>query len=136
MWHIAASAALFSHYLLRFLLLSLLTDSDCAPGLVCFRRNAFEAVPGCIGGENSDSYSDFCVFDPYGDGYFPPTETPTIAPTVTARPSLSPLDPIPLQDFGGTPPASRLPLQLCQGDVSYKLLLLTACLGCCLPKVF
>jgi hypothetical protein len=91
-------------------------DSDCQPGLLCNRREAGEEVQGCLGGRDNDQNTDFCVFDPYGDGYFPPTDSPSLAPTLTAKPSLSPLDPQPLWDFGGTPPAAKLPLGLCQGD--------------------
>ena len=90
--------------------------TDCADGLICYRRDAFEHVPGCLGGEKSSGTSDFCVFDPYGPGYFVPTEPPTHAPTITNRPTLSALDPRPLRGFGGNPPPEHLPLGLCQGD--------------------
>jgi hypothetical protein len=91
-------------------------DSDCANGLRCHRRSAFDAIPGCIGGLTDDSNSDYCVFDPYGDGYFEPTPAPTPAPTVTARPSYSPLPLRALTDYGGTPDESLFPLQICEGD--------------------
>ena len=90
--------------------------TDCAPGLFCHRRDAFEAVPGCIGGEHDGTNTDYCIFDPYGDGYSGPTPQPSSAPTMTARPSLTPLPPMPLKDFGGDPPKDRFPLKLCQGD--------------------
>ena len=39
------------------------TDRDCGPGLICYQRLApNEAVPGCAGGEEDDSVTDFCVF--------------------------------------------------------------------------
>lgn len=88
--------------------------TDCAPGLICFQRDAFEEVPGCIGGGQDYTNTDYCVFDPFGAGYDGPTLPPTTSPTVTARPTITPLTPIPLTDFGGTPPS--MPLQLCQGD--------------------
>lgn len=90
--------------------------SDCAPGLICYRRDALDPVPGCLGGENDDTNTDYCVFDPFGTGYVVPTEEPTGAPTITNRPTLVPLVPIPLTDFGGTPPADKFPLEFCQGD--------------------
>jgi len=91
-------------------------SEDCAPGLICHLRSANEAVPGCIGGEDLDGDSDFCVFDPFGPGYTPPTEAPTLSPTETSKPTIDPLPPKPLQDFGGTPPLAAFPLQRCQGD--------------------
>jgi hypothetical protein len=91
-------------------------NTDCAPGLICTRRGPLEEVPGCFGGESDITNTDYCVFDPYGDGYSVPSPVPTSAPTVTARPSLIPLPLKKLQDFGGDPPADKFPLQLCQGD--------------------
>jgi len=90
--------------------------TDCAPGLICYRREPLGGVPGCIGGEGDDSNTDYCVFDPFGSGYTPPTQDPTSSPTITARPTLVPLPNQPLVDHGGTPPASVMPLQLCEGD--------------------
>lgn len=37
------------------------TDFDCRDGLLCFQRNAFGSVPGCAGGEDDSSNSDFCI---------------------------------------------------------------------------
>lgn len=88
--------------------------TDCAPGLVCHQRDAFDAAPGCIGGESDPTNTDYCVFDPYGPGYSTPTAQPTNTPSITARPTITPLNPIPLIDYGGTPPS--MPLQLCEGD--------------------
>jgi hypothetical protein len=62
---------------------------DCAPGLYCFQRNAFQSAPGCsddsewIGNE-----TDVCVTVPHGK----------------------------LLDYGGSPPIERKPLGECQGD--------------------
>jgi hypothetical protein len=55
-------------------------DEDCEGDLVCFQRDAGDAVPSCSGGEASDSDSDFCI-DPNwesGQGSSPP---PTAAPS-------------------------------------------------------
>jgi hypothetical protein len=89
---------------------------DCAIGLICHRREANEAAPGCIGGEDSDSSSDFCVFDAFGPGYNPVTDAPTLSPTKTNSPTITPLPPQPVVDFGGSPPLTAFPLQRCQGD--------------------
>ncbi|KAL3909150.1 MAG: hypothetical protein SGILL_008201 [Bacillariaceae sp.] len=89
---------------------------DCAPGLICHRREANEEVPGCIGGADLDGGSDFCIFDPFGEGYFPPTDTPSAAPTSTPKPTIAQLPPRPLIDFGGTPPIEKFPLRRCEGD--------------------
>jgi len=91
-------------------------STDCAEGLICHRRDPYEEVPGCIGGEQDETNTDYCVFDPFGEGYHVPTDSPTSEPTITARPSLTPLPPKALRDFGGDPPTDELPLQLCEGD--------------------
>jgi hypothetical protein len=91
-------------------------STDCAEGLICHRRDPYEAVPSCVGGEGDETNTDYCVFDVFGEGYFVPTETPTAAPTITARPSLTPLPQKILRDYGGTPPVDKFPLQLCEGD--------------------
>ena len=90
--------------------------TDCAPGLVCHQRDPYEDVPGCIGGEADETNTDYCVFDPYGEGYSFPTDPPTSAPTITQLPTLNPLQPKPLTDYGGDPPFEKFPLQLCEGD--------------------
>ena len=36
-------------------------DSDCAFNLVCFQRDGGETVPGCLGGNDDYSKSDYCV---------------------------------------------------------------------------
>ena len=63
-------------------------NSDCAPELVCFQRDANEPVPGCIGGENDGSKTDFCVFE---SATLHPTESPSDSPIgePSATPSLS-----------------------------------------------
>ena len=91
-------------------------ETDCAPGLLCHQREGFQAVPGCIGGETDSTSTDYCVFDPFGSGYAPPTLTPTGAPSITSRPTIEPLPAQPLVDYGGTPPASNMPLKICEGD--------------------
>ncbi|CAJ1954158.1 unnamed protein product [Cylindrotheca closterium] len=37
------------------------TNDDCIGDLICFQRNEHEAVPGCIGGENDGSRTDYCI---------------------------------------------------------------------------
>lgn len=106
----------FLAFVLPILIVLDFISADCAKGLICHQRDAFESVPGCIGGESDSTLTDYCVFDPYGPGYTVPTVQPTGAPTITARPSLTPLPRQPLRDFGGTPPDDKFPLQLCEGD--------------------
>ncbi|CAJ1939721.1 unnamed protein product [Cylindrotheca closterium] len=48
-------------------------DSDCARGLMCFQRNANTLVPGCSGGLEDSSRSDYCI----------PVELPPLAVTET-----------------------------------------------------
>lgn len=92
-----------------------LTD-DCASGLICHRRDSNDPAPGCIGGEEDDGSSDYCVFDPFGPGYNVPTDSPTSFPTKTDGPTISSLLPKAAVDFGGTPPLTAFPLERCQGD--------------------
>jgi hypothetical protein len=48
-------------------------DSDCAPGLMCFQRNHNTEVPGCSGGLEDDSNTDYCI----------PIEQPSLVETNT-----------------------------------------------------
>eukprot|EP00529_Nitzschia_sp_RCC80_P003057 CAMPEP_0113452454 /NCGR_PEP_ID=MMETSP0014_2-20120614/6854_1 /TAXON_ID=2857 /ORGANISM="Nitzschia sp." /LENGTH=1126 /DNA_ID=CAMNT_0000343825 /DNA_START=1476 /DNA_END=4856 /DNA_ORIENTATION=- /assembly_acc=CAM_ASM_000159 len=79
-------------------------NEDCAPGLMCHRREAFGTIPGCIGGEEDSSTNDYCVFDPFGPGYEAPTpeepetteipdatttEAPVTAPTEVPVPAIT-----------------------------------------------
>ncbi|CAJ1961945.1 unnamed protein product [Cylindrotheca closterium] len=66
------------------------TSLDCQPGLVCYQRNAFDPVPGCSGGEDVSSSTDFCVKDVYAKD---PTGTPTDSPSKqpTRLPSKPPI---------------------------------------------
>jgi hypothetical protein len=61
-------------------------DGDCAGGLKYFERDGLTSVPGCSG--SGISNHDYCIYPIYPE----------------------------LKDFGVTPPASQLPLQLCEGD--------------------
>ena len=44
------------------------TNNDCAGDLVCHQRDEYEPVPGCSGGEQNDSKTDYCVRPSGGDG--------------------------------------------------------------------
>ena len=69
-------------------------DLDCAPGLVCFQRDDFEAVPGCCGGEYDSTANDYCVPGPPTPGPTArPTKMPTSRPTdrPTPRPTPRPI---------------------------------------------
>jgi hypothetical protein len=66
-------------------------SSQCDEGLICYLRDANEAVPGCIGGETDISMSDYCIVDPN----FPvPTTSPT-PPSPTPEPTAAPTTPAP-----------------------------------------
>jgi hypothetical protein len=101
-------------------------DSDCLPGLVCFQREATrQTVPGCLGGEEDESLTDYCVYaesdgvsgvDNPGDvGTASPVASASNAPPVT--PALPTSDSgIPLNPIGWSPPPDQKPLGLCEGD--------------------
>ena len=61
---------------------------------MCFQKGTFTAVPGCEGGENDASKTDYCVKDPGSNpSPTPPPQTlrPTPAPqSTTPRPTLQP----------------------------------------------
>ena len=68
------------------------------------------AVPGCLGGEQEMSRTDFCVASPNtGPSVAPqaPPMLPTKAPTGAPKKLVS---------YGGTPPSNAFPLQQCEGD--------------------
>ena len=64
--------------------------ADCAPGLYCFQRNAFQSAPGCSDSDFNwfGNETDVCVTTPYGK----------------------------LLNYGGSPPIERKPLGECEGD--------------------
>jgi len=72
-------------------------DNDCAGDLVCYQRDEYEAVPGCIGGEQGASKTDYCVRPSgAGDGgvrdagVVTPTPPPSSsAPTISSAPTVS-----------------------------------------------
>ena len=39
----------------------LVSPTQCDTGLVCYQREPGEEVPGCAGGEDADSHTDYCV---------------------------------------------------------------------------
>jgi hypothetical protein len=39
-------------------------DIDCEGGLICWQRDSGDSVPGCEGGEDDDSRTDYCIVDP------------------------------------------------------------------------
>jgi hypothetical protein len=83
-------------------------DSHCQEGLYCFQRNNFQAVPGCNGGESDPSRTDYCVYKQPPE----PTQSPVSTPTETP----SPLKTGKLTSYGASPPASKFPLGICEGD--------------------
>ena len=108
-------------------------DSHCGDGLYCFQRKEFQMVPGCKGGDSDSSRTDYCVYKP--ETAPPPVSTSHLAPSPTLTPVSTPFpEPAPtetasptnapsgfaaavkLTSYGGSPPASKFPLQICQGD--------------------
>ena len=63
------------------------TDLQCADGLMCFQRNGFTPVPGCLGSGKQDY--DYCI-----------KKQPTNM----------------LKDYGASAHVNHSPLQLCEGD--------------------
>ncbi len=62
-------------------------DDDCKGNLVCFQRDKNEAVPGCDGGEDDGTPTDYCIADPSQ-----PTRAPSVSTdgtTVNADSSLT-----------------------------------------------
>lgn len=51
------------------------SNNDCVGDLICFQRNGNAAVPGCIGGENDGSRTDYCVSP---SSSVPPPQTPEL----------------------------------------------------------
>ena len=122
-------------------------DSDCAGGLKCFQRNDLTPVPGCSG--NGKSSYDYCIYPELkGFGFTPPASqlplqlwegdcdndsdcagglkcfqrddlTPVPGCSGNGRSSYDYCIYPELKDFGITPPASQLPLQLWEGDCDY-----------------
>jgi hypothetical protein len=37
------------------------SNSDCRGDMVCFQRNENDPVPGCVGGEDDGSRTDYCI---------------------------------------------------------------------------
>jgi hypothetical protein len=78
-------------------------DSHCGTGLKCFQRNAFEAVPGCTGGEQDATTSDYCIrsedFQDATDIFVPSSPPTQFVGNLTVVPE----------------PINR-PLRLCEGD--------------------
>ena len=88
------------------------SDRDCADYLICFQRTRFTPVPGCSGGSNDGSLSDYCV-------RLSDTDTDDTAPNNQVE--------VRNEGTGGRLPAIRkvgnnifkpntYPLDLCEGD--------------------
>ena len=76
------------------------SDIDCRAGLQCFERNErFEAVPGCMGGENDWSLTSYCVDEPN------PADSPP------SSPQFPDIFSYPSDDF----PSDGIPLGRCEG---------------------
>ena len=90
------------------------TDSECLPGLICYQRDSFQAVPGCIGGEGDSSKTDYCTYAPGG------SPTPQVTPRPTLKPTSKPINfpsPAPqamaFVEFMGNGKAALFPVCVC-----------------------
>ncbi|CAB9516450.1 expressed unknown protein [Seminavis robusta] len=63
-------------------------DTECEEGLVCHERDALEPVPGCLGGDEDESRTDYCIQS--ADWSENPTGSPTVSPTYGPTASMSP----------------------------------------------
>ena len=79
------------------------SNKDCQNGLVCFQRNGGEEVPGCVGGRDNASSTDFCIKDPRSTPK--PTPAPIPVPTMAPNGSTNKLK-----------WSVNFPLGLCEGD--------------------
>lgn len=99
-------------------------DSDCDDGLICFQKGSNTRVPGCEGGDSDNSRTDYCIYKEEERPFTTPSTPPPQEPTSATKPTPPPIsNPNPssgfypeLVSFGGSPPAFRFPLGLCQGD--------------------
>lgn len=73
-------------------------DSECQGSLICHQRDAFEEIPGCIGGRQDSSLTDYCI-DPNGLSDRGATVLPTITPST----------PLPTMALIDTPKPTRAP---------------------------
>ncbi|CAB9516748.1 expressed unknown protein [Seminavis robusta] len=70
-------------------------DEDCGDGLICYDRGPLDAIPGCLGGEEDSSRTDYCILDPSQESQSPttsmsPSVSPSTAPSRYSAPSSSP----------------------------------------------
>ena len=92
-------------------------DGHCAGSLVCFERNKdeYKDVPGCSGGSNDGSRTDYCI-DPNDLGGGGGTTTaPTKQAPSTSVPTISPVQqpvstPAPIQPNGSTSSPTSQPV--------------------------
>jgi len=105
-------------------------DSDCKPGLVCFSRQTSRvAVPGCAGGEQDSTLTDYCTYPeikPVDENdaiirkveSLPPTQSPSKSPTKSPTEPPTTIvedEPIPLNGISWSPPGNQK-LGRCEGD--------------------
>jgi len=102
-------------------------DDDCIPGLICYsRESAKVSVPGCKGGEEDTTLTDYCAYPPLSS-----VESSAVIRKVTPAPIDSPTqsplsptespkaifndEPKPLNGISWSPPGSQK-LGVCEGD--------------------
>jgi hypothetical protein len=72
------------------------SNSDCRGGMVCFQRNEHDPVPGCVGGENDGSRTDYCIASSA------PAPSPTTTVVTTGDKELKSSSSFPLSECEGT----------------------------------
>ena len=83
---------------------------------MCFQREAGEAVPGCDGGEEATSKTDFCIED-NGQGTGQGDSQGDSQGDHRNSPQEKNENGLPdLAGYGPTPPEDKLPLKECEGD--------------------
>jgi len=72
-------------------------DDDCGPGLICFSRESSRvAVPGCVGGEEDRTLTDYCTYpalDTTNENVAINRQIQSLPPTNLASPTASPVTP-------------------------------------------
>ena len=88
-------------------------DGDCAGDLICFERktDGYKPVPGCLGGEDDSSGTDYCIRAGASIVTAPPTTAP---PTISPAPTPAYAS---LKKVGNDwDPSNGYPLSECEGD--------------------
>ena len=78
-------------------------NDECADGLICHQRDGNEDVPGCPGGGNDSSITDYCIRPAADAATSTISSSPTPIPTTTEPMTLPTVEPTPLPTAEPTP---------------------------------